>query len=179
MCFAVVCLWGVFTANPKKNKKLIVWCLPYFTLSKMCMQDIQIVKSDEYCLKVNWIFVPGWDKQHLMSLNVLAVSHVNKTSLWFFIIPLPFPSHNTSPLEPHSYCFSCWTFPFQNTTVYYFHQYFWPHDQFMRRLNWVTNKDLKPEKECMNKLQSRGIKISWKLVAWIMNLRPNVSAWIF
>lgn len=110
---AVVCLWGVYTVTPPpKKKKRIAWCI-----CKMCMQDIQIVKSDGYCLKMNWIFVLRWDKLQLMSLNALALCPVNKTLLWFLIILRPFPSSNTAPLEPHSYCFSCWTSPFQNPAI--------------------------------------------------------------
>lgn len=140
----------------------------------MCMQDIQIIKSDGYCLKVNWIFVPRWDKLRLMSLNALALCPVNKTSLWFLIIPRPFPSYNTPPLQPHSYCFSCWTSPFQIFAI-----------SSMLLASWSIHEKIKLGYEyrsqtregwIMNKLQSRGIKISWKLVSWIMNLRPNVSA---
>ncbi len=140
MCALLLYVSGVFLRQTTKTTYSLMSDIAYFTLTKMYMQDIQIFKSDRYCLKVNWIFVQGWDRQQLMSLNALAVSHINKTSLWFLIIPHPFPSHNTSPLEPHSYCFSCWTSSFQNSTVYYFHQFFWPHYQFMRRLNWVSNQ---------------------------------------
>lgn len=154
----------------------IAWFVPHFT---SCMPNTQIVKLDGYCLKRNWIFVPRCYKLRLMSLTALALCHVNKTSPRFLIIPHPFQSYNTSPLQLHSFCFSCWAFPFQNLHHLLFHQCFWPHDQFMRRLNWVMNTGLKSKKGSMNKLQSRRIKISWKLPAWIMNLRPNVRAWIF